>query len=234
MKKIKGYNDYYIDESGKVYDKSGNEVKIHITHNRETVNLRKGNKYYQVKLFLIYYEAFGKSIYETLPSKEGEYWVDVYNHPDYAVSNLGRIKSKITETEKPLSSNGKGYMRVCFGHKYDYVHRVVLESFIRPFEDYEEADHINTIRNDNRLENLRICTKSQNMGNSLTRQHIETNNSFGKKQIIECDLNDNEIKVWESVKAAAVFYNVGSTAICNCLKGLNETSCNRKWKYVTS
>ena len=35
-----------------------------------------------------------------------------------------------------------------------------------------QLDHINTIRSDNRLENLRCVTQKENSNNPLTRKHI--------------------------------------------------------------
>lgn len=49
-------------------------------------------------------------------------------------------------------------------------HRIVWETFNGDIPTGYEIDHINTIKTDNRLENLRICTKSENMLNPLTRK----------------------------------------------------------------
>ena len=49
-------------------------------------------------------------------------------------------------------------------------HRIVWETFKGNIPDGYEIDHINTIKTDNRLENLRVCTKSENMLNPLTRK----------------------------------------------------------------
>ena len=49
-------------------------------------------------------------------------------------------------------------------------HIIVWETFKDTIQDGHEIDHINTIKTDNRLENLRVCTKSENMLNSITRK----------------------------------------------------------------
>lgn len=49
-------------------------------------------------------------------------------------------------------------------------HRIVWETFNGQIPDGLEIDHLNTIRTDNRLENLRVCTKSENMLNPITRK----------------------------------------------------------------
>jgi exodeoxyribonuclease VII small subunit len=49
------------------------------------------------------------------------------------------------------------------------VHRLVATAFIENPEEKAEIDHINTIRTDNRVENLRWVTRSENFLNPLTR-----------------------------------------------------------------
>ena len=51
-----------------------------------------------------------------------------------------------------------------------YVHRMVAELFIPNPENKPFIDHINTDRLDNRAENLRWVTQTENMANPLTRK----------------------------------------------------------------
>ena len=51
------------------------------------------------------------------------------------------------------------------------VHRLVYETFVGEISNGYEIDHINTIRDDNRLENLRCVTSYENNNNPLTRKH---------------------------------------------------------------
>ena len=55
--------------------------------------------------------------------------------------------------------------------KLHFSHRIVYETFVGEIPKGFEIDHINTIRTDNRLENLRIVTRSENMLNPITRKH---------------------------------------------------------------
>lgn len=65
-------------------------------------------------------------------------------------------------------------------HKTFYVHRAVYETFVGEIPVGYEIDHINTIRDDNRLENLRAVTHLENVNNPLTRNRKRTS-EFGKK-----------------------------------------------------
>lgn len=111
-----------------------------------------------------------------------ELWLSVIGYEGlYEVSNLGRVRSLEYNGKKrktPLimgaSDDGHGYLRIQLwkGRKYRnlFIHRLVAEAFIlgRKMKKGEFCDHINTIRTDNRLENLRVCSHKQNMNNPLT------------------------------------------------------------------
>lgn len=97
----------------------------------------------------------------------------------YQISNLGRVKSlerfymktenvKVLVKEKILKgwNNGEGYvavdLRVNGIGKKKLIHRLVVDTFIRSRNEKEMINHINSIRNDNRLDNLEIVTSREN------------------------------------------------------------------------
>lgn len=63
------------------------------------------------------------------------------------------------------------------------VHRLVYETFKDKIPQGFEIDHINNIRDDNRLENLRCVTHKENMENpsSNTSRRAITRTDFGDK-----------------------------------------------------
>ena len=109
-----------------------------------------------------------------------EIWKDIPNYEGYyQASNLGRIRSidrtltrsddrKVRITGKILTpyNEGHGYRMVDLcknGIKQKCrVHRLVAMAFIPNPLNKREVDHINFIRDDNRVENLRWATSKEN------------------------------------------------------------------------
>ena len=52
-----------------------------------------------------------------------------------------------------------------------------------------------------------------------------------KISVIQCDLNDNIIKEWESASKASNELQIVQSHICACCKGKRKTTGGFKWKY---
>ena len=107
---------------------------------------------------------------EPLPNEE---WRDVVGYEGlYQVSNMGRaynIRKKCFCRQKITP---KGYVCISTSKdgksKYQRLHRLIYMAFVGEIDTGKEIDHINTIKIDNRLDNLRIVTHKENMNNPLT------------------------------------------------------------------
>lgn len=82
-----------------------------------------------------------------------------------------------------LTKTSKGYLNV-YVHNFKQtnvlVHRLVYETFVGKIPKGTVIDHTNTIRTDNRLENLRCVTTKENNNNPLTIKH-KIYSEFGRK-----------------------------------------------------
>ncbi len=107
-----------------------------------------------------------------------EIWKGVPGFPKYQVSNFGRVKSLQRKQEKILSPsyNEGGYLfvnlRQCGANNQKLVHRLVLWAF-EGHPKGRQCDHINRIRDDNRLENLRWATRKENRRNQVRSMTFE-------------------------------------------------------------
>lgn len=78
------------------------------------------------------------------------------------INRFSRGRAKIGE--RAGSTTGHGYRRIVIGYAKYYEHH--LAWFYMHNEWPDEIDHINGIRDDNRIANLRLCTRSQNCCNT--------------------------------------------------------------------
>lgn len=124
-----------------------------------------------------------------------ELWKDVVGFESwYQVSSFGRVKrlkkvhwnhgkKNIVDREyllkKGIDRYGYYVVTVTNGikRKTCKVHRLVAEAFIPNPNQKKQVDHINRIRTDNRVENLRWATNKENARNSNHQTMIE---AFGE------------------------------------------------------
>src|SRR5436309_1076536 len=91
----------------------------------------------------------------------------------YNVSNDGRIISLRTNEEISQRTSPEGYKIIMIKDKTlkrsnQFVHRLVAKTFIENTNEKAiMVDHINGLKADNRVENLRWVTRSQNGKNAF-------------------------------------------------------------------
>lgn len=151
-----------------------------------------------------------------------EIWKKIDGHPNYSVSNLGRVRNdKKNKLIKPFNSHG--YLRVELnGIKYR-IHRLVAKAFIPNPNNFEVINHKDSNRANNICENLEWCTQQYNIKQSLPK-HTEVT---GKK-ILQIDSNGNIVKEWDSISEASRQLGISRHVIFGCCN--NNSGFDFKYK----
>lgn len=133
------------------------------------------------------------------------------------------------------SDNGIGYLNIQLAkegiNKHCYIHRLVAEAFIPNPDNKPYIDHINTIRDDNRVENLKWCTQKENCNNALTNSRH--NGGKSKKTVEQWSLDGTTlIARYESISEAARQTGVEKKNISACCNGKRKSAGGYKWRYA--
>ena len=170
-----------------------------------------------------------------------EIWKDIKEFEGkYAVSNWGRVKSlnfNRTGKERLLSTvkYEKGYLFVNLyknGKCTKYtVHRLVLSTF-NPCPDSEslQVNHINELKDDNRLENLEWCDGSYNVNHGTRNLRDAEKKSI---PIVQLSLDGKYIRSWKSSHDAEREGGFNNAHINSCCKGRYKTHKGYRFMYLS-
>ena len=110
---------------------------------------------------------------------EGTDWKEVFEYEDgFLVTKEGMKYRKGGEMIGCL--NGNGYLHFSFRGKHYTVHRVVYEMHYGKIPEGMQIDHVNGLRTDNRIENLRLVTNQENCFNNTKAKGYYFDKSRGK------------------------------------------------------
>ena len=168
-----------------------------------------------------------------------EIWKKANGYSNYEVSNLGRIKTfnwKGSGRESILKPalDKSGYLRTVLKDdngisKTIKVHRVILNTF-KPTNKILEVNHINGIKNDNRIENLEWCTRKENIQHCINNnlQYVLKGEEIGNSKLKEEDIiyiRKNFVPRKVTRKYLANKFNVTEATIKDILS-------YRTWKHL--
>lgn len=161
----------------------------------------------------------------------------------YEVSNCGAVRSlNYRRSGKKYCMNlhkTKGYLRAKLtknGKKsMPYVHRLVWEAFNSPIPDGYEIDHINTIRDDNRLSNLRVATSKENHANPITAERKrEGIRKSRNKPIFQLDKTTGEvIREWECASDVERELGINNANISACCRDKCKSAGGYRWRFAS-
>ena len=133
-----------------------------------------------------------------------EYWRPVVGYENkYEVSSCGRIRTTSRKYGKvktlKISKDSDGYFRTALflddkGY-YPFVHTVVAQAFLGPRPEGYQVDHINQIKDDNRVENLRYVSRSINQRNTKRKPASKYNGVYwhkiNKRWVVQANAQEN-------------------------------------------
>ena len=166
------------------------------------------------------------------PSDKTE-WRTVKEYSNYEVNQFGEIRhKKRKQILKPRRNNG-GYLYVNFkinGKNTNFaIHRIVANAFIPNPNGYIEVNHKDYDRTNNSVSNLEWVTSSQNKRHAYLK--LENKTSRGKA-VEQYSKNNDYIKTYDSVSAAADAMGCCIAAISNCCLGRTKTSQGYRWRFA--
>ena len=146
-----------------------------------------------------------------------------------------------------------GYMHVRVNGKQVLMHRFIYEAFNGEILEGYEIDHKNTVRDDNRLENLRIATPKENRNNPITKERYKTSNK-GKvtpqlieklkqhrckkttkpklrKVVYQYSKDGEFIKKWDSVNECSASLGILKQSISRCCHGRCKSCGGFKFSF---
>lgn len=167
-------------------------------------------------------------------------WRDSYFFPDnYQVSDEGTVRNKISGKYIRPASDKYGYLYyvLCVNgsRKTVKAHRLVALTFIPNPDNKPTVDHINSIRVDNRVTNLRWATNKEQSNFPLTKERLARANKgrdfkamgmirdFGRKKTLV--IKDGKIiGKFNSQSEASKYVNVSPGKVSQCISG-HKKSC---------
>ena len=142
-----------------------------------------------------------------------ENWKTIEEYPDYQISSAGNVMSYKNgkKIARKLSVSRKGYVRISFRHNNKnrniVVHQLVIKYFGPPQPPNTTPDHINRIKTDNRIENLRWATPEQQRENSVFVGLTGEANGFSK--LTEAQVREIKWKSAAGVSSRALGHEYG-------------------------
>ena len=133
---------------------------------------------------------------------------------------------KLDEAAGHLCEHG-GYWRIKVGKKSHMLHRVIYEMHHGAIPDGMDVDHIDNNRLNNKIENLQLLTRAENV---LKGMREGKHNNPETPVIGVCVTTGRIIEFISQSEAARAGFTQAN--ISNCIKGKRKTCKGYRWSYA--
>ena len=172
-------------------------------------------------------------------------WKKIPIDMNYEANELGDIRKIGSNQLLKQWLDKDGYKIVALSNRKIYrAHRLIASTFIENPEGKPVVNHINHIKQDNRVENLEWVTYSENSKHSYLDNYRQKGIEEWVKQVqpkaalasqvkvAQYDLNDNLIAIFDSQREASEKTGTCRSSITRCCTGNRKTAGGFKWKYL--
>lgn len=163
-----------------------------------------------------------------------EIWRNIEGYEGlYQVSNTGKVRNtktgKIFKTQ--IEHCGYEYVILHKGKKEKLclIHRLVALAFVPNPNNYPCVNHKDECKTNNVYTNLEWVDHKTNCNYGTRNKKISRAHC---KPIYQYSIDGTFIKEWNSINAAANYYNISSQRLSHCVNGRSKTSYGYVWKYA--
>ena len=162
-----------------------------------------------------------------------EIWKEVKDHDGYFVSNMGRVMSsrRYSNGEKTIvkpRKHNRGYVNVNIDGKNRYIHRLVAEAFIPNPDNLPQVNHINEIKDDNRVSNLEWISNADNAAYGTRVARVAAKNSI---PVMSIEISSGKVTRHVSGHAAARETGAFQGNVHKVLSGKYKQTCGYIFIY---
>lgn len=161
-------------------------------------------------------------------------WKDISGYEGiYQISDSGIIKNKKTGRIRKPSKTHDGYYHIVLHRngkaKTFLIHRIVASLFIGD-ADGLEVNHLDSVRTNNNVSNLSICTKVENAHNGDRIDRIARKRSI---PVVQLNKDGELIAEFYGGRQASRSTGIPHQHIWGCCNGTHPSAGGFIWKYKT-